>query len=290
MLGVADADRDLRVPERRRRSPTAASSPTPARRSVAAEQQARAPRLVGEERADGLRELGDEDAPPRLRLRRGNRSEDARHAPESTRRLTRERTAGGARRPGGRACPRAPAAPHRPAGRPRWPGWVGMGLGPAVSGRWAASGPATAPADRSAVRGSGPGGAPAARGPSPAARRRRDLRRPAPEQPREEAAPRRLDRDGARARVPAPAPARAPPRRQARRAPAAGPTRPRPRARPSAADSTHDGSAGTAVSVTRVPQPAESRDTVPLARSPSQATVLSGSRLVMRTAPNGARW
>src|SRR3954449_8968585 len=54
--------------------------------------------------------------------------------------------------------------------------------------------------------------------------------------------------------------------------------------------STHDGSACTAVSVTRVPQPAESRDTVPLARSPSQATVLSGSRLVMRTAPNGARW
>ena len=85
-LRVADPDGEHGVPQRdvgvrqRRVRPQQ-------REQRRAEQQAGAPRLVGEERADRLRELGDEDAPSRLRLRRGGRGEDGRHAPESTRRL-----------------------------------------------------------------------------------------------------------------------------------------------------------------------------------------------------------
>ena len=44
-----------------------------------------------------------------------------------------------------------------------------------------------------------------------------------------------------------------------------------------------------AVSVTFVPQPEGSSSTVPRARSPSQATVVSGSRRVMRISPNAPR-
>src|SRR5207302_7034023 len=46
-----------------------------------------------------------------------------------------------------------------------------------------------------------------------------------------------------------------------------------------------------AVRVTRVPQPDGSSRTVPLASSPSQATAVSGSSLVIRISPNDpARW
>ncbi len=48
--------------------------------------------------------------------------------------------------------------------------------------------------------------------------------------------------------------------------------------------------AAWAVSTTRVPHPDGSSRTVPLARSPSQATAVSGSSLVMRISPNWPRW
>ena len=48
--------------------------------------------------------------------------------------------------------------------------------------------------------------------------------------------------------------------------------------------------AGVAVSRTFVPHPVGASSTVPLARSPSQATVVSGSTRVMRISPNSARW
>ena len=54
-----------------------------------------------------------------------------------------------------------------------------------------------------------------------------------------------------------------------------------------------DGSAsptGSAVSVTEVPHPAGASSTVPLARSPSQATVVSGSSRVMVISPTSPRW
>ena len=47
---------------------------------------------------------------------------------------------------------------------------------------------------------------------------------------------------------------------------------------------------GVAVSMTCVPQPVGVSSTVPLARSPSQATVVSGVTRVMRISPNCARW
>ena len=47
---------------------------------------------------------------------------------------------------------------------------------------------------------------------------------------------------------------------------------------------------GVAVSVTCVPQPDGSSRTVPLACSPSQATVVSGSSLVILISPNSPRW
>ena len=45
-----------------------------------------------------------------------------------------------------------------------------------------------------------------------------------------------------------------------------------------------------AVSTTLVPHPEGSIDTVPLAPSPSQATVRSGSSLVILISPNAPRW
>ena len=49
-------------------------------------------------------------------------------------------------------------------------------------------------------------------------------------------------------------------------------------------------SASFAVIVTFVPHPDGSSATVPHARSPSQATVVSGSRRVMRISPNSPKW
>src|SRR5207248_5066679 len=46
----------------------------------------------------------------------------------------------------------------------------------------------------------------------------------------------------------------------------------------------------SAVRITRVPHPDGSSLTVPLARSPSQATVVSGSSLVILISPNLSRW
>ncbi len=49
------------------------------------------------------------------------------------------------------------------------------------------------------------------------------------------------------------------------------------------------GPTGVAVRTTVVPHPAGASSTVPLARSPSQATVVSGSTRVMRISPNSER-
>ena len=48
--------------------------------------------------------------------------------------------------------------------------------------------------------------------------------------------------------------------------------------------------AGSAVSVTLVPHPAGASLTVPLACSPSQATVVSGSNRVIVISPTSPRW
>ena len=47
---------------------------------------------------------------------------------------------------------------------------------------------------------------------------------------------------------------------------------------------------GSAVNVTEVPHPAGASSTVPLARSPSQATVVSGSSRVIVISPTSPRW
>ena len=58
----------------------------------------------------------------------------------------------------------------------------------------------------------------------------------------------------------------------------------------SAASAATSSATGTAVRMTFVPQPDGSIRTVPRARSPSQATAVSGSSLVIRISPNWSRW
>ena len=83
-------------------------------------------------------------------------------------------------------------------------------------------------------------------------------------------------------RRPSRAPSLPPPRRPARPPPSARPLLPLRRPPPLAT--------GTAVRMTFVPQPDGSIRTVPRARSPSQATAVSGSSLVIRISPNWSRW
>ena len=57
-----------------------------------------------------------------------------------------------------------------------------------------------------------------------------------------------------------------------------------------ASAATSSSATGTTVRMTFVPQPDGSIRTVPRARSPSQATAVSGSSLVIRISPNWSRW
>ena len=181
--------------------------------------------------------------------------------------VTRARTAGGARRRG---------RPARRRGSPR---------------------PAPRPARRAAAvagrRGRVPGPAPPERRTArraPRGRRAR-LRRARRARPARAAVPGDGRRAGRRTRGASRAPARCDRRRHGLDLvpPPPAPSRPRAPARPPAPASRGGSDAIRAVSVTFVPQPEGSSSTVPRARSPSQATVVSGSRRVMRISPNAPR-